>query len=293
MKDKIREYLAHLEHERNMSPNTIKTYELFLTAFAKFIKEKRSFELEDIDHRDIRAFLAELKAKGNSKSSLATKLGAISSFLKYCEKRKYIEYNPASVMSSPKFERPLPSFLTETETEKFLPTPILALRDIAILEILFSCGVRVAELVAIDIDDIDYEQRVIRIYGKGRKERFVRYGGKGEQNLKNYFFVRPALLGENPEEKALFLNYKGERISTRVPERICEKSSLYLELEKPITPHSLRHSFASQLLNKGMDIRVIQELLGHENLATTERYTHVSPNQLIESYKKALPERFR
>jgi len=288
MKDKTKEYLTHLEHERSMSPNTIKTYEFFLTEFAKFTEQK-NLKLEDIDYKDIRSYMVMLQQKGNGKNSILTKIACVRSFLRYCVKKRYIEDNPAAVLITPKLERPLPSFLTEPEAEEFLKTPILALRDLAILDVFFSTGIRLSELTGISLGDIDWEQRLFRIFGKGSKERLVPYGEKTEGSLACYLQVRTRLIEKNPEEKALFINYKGERISGRQIERLFEKYNVVSDVEKskPITPHSLRHSCASVLLNNGCGIREIQVLLGHESLATTEKYTHISPRELIETYKRA------
>jgi len=286
MKNKVKEYLAYLKHERNMSPNTITAYQLFLTDFTKFIEEK-NVELGNIDHKKIRAHLAELKERGNCKNSLTTKLGAISAFFKYCEKKGYVEDNPATVMSAPKFNRKLPSFLSESEEEIFLTVPFLVLRDTTILQTFCSTGIRLAELVGINIDDIDYEKRVIKVLGKGGRERLSPYGLRLKRILKYYLWMREVILDEDSEEKALFISHRRERISMRAVQRIFEKCNSYLELDKKISPHSLRHGYASHMLSRGAGLREIQELLGHESIVTTEKYTHVSPNQLIKNYRKA------
>ena len=284
----LSEYIAHLKHERHVAPNTIKTYRMFLLEFVKYLRTKQ-LELGNIDHRDIRGYMAMLGHKGNGNHSITTKIACIRSLLRYCVKKGYIEYNPADVLTAPKFNCPLPSFLTEPEAEEFLVAPILALRDMAILDILFSTAVRVSELTGISLGDIDFKQRVIKVLGKGSKERLVPYGQKTERTLACYLQVRRHLLKQYPGEKALFLNYKGERISNRQVQKLFTKYNLVSDIDKPkpITPHSLRHSCASVLLNRGADLRSIQTLLGHESLATTERYTHISPKELIETYRRA------
>lgn len=286
MKNKVKEYLEYLKHERGMARNTIVTYELFLTDFTKFVEE-RNVELGNISHKDIRAYLSELTARGNTRNSLATKRGGISGFFKWCVKRGYIEDNPALLVATPKFNRKLPSFLTGVETEAFITTPFLILRDLTILQTFSSTGIRVAELANINIGDIDFEKRIIRIFGKGKRERLSPYGPHLRKILKYYLWMREVMLDENSGEKALFISHKRERISVRAIQHMFKKYSSYQELGKEISPHSLRHSYASNLLNRGAGLREIQELLGHQSLGTTEKYIHISPQQLIERYKKA------
>ncbi len=282
------EYIAHLKHERHVTSNTIKTYRLFLLEFVKYLRI-RQLELDDIDHRDIRGYMAMLGHKGNGNHSIATKIACIRSLLRYCVKKEYIEYNPAEVLTAPKFNQPLPTFLTEPEADEFLMAPILALRDMAILDLFYSTGIRLSELVGISLGDMDWKQRLVKVFGKGRKERLTPFGQKTESTLARYLQVRRHLLKQYPGEKALFLNYKGERISSRQVQKLFTKYNLVSDVEKskPITPHSLRHSCASVLLSSGCGIREIQELLGHESLATTEKYVHISPKELIETYRRA------
>ena len=285
----LSEYIAHLRHERNVAPNTIKTYRLFLLEFIKYLRVKQ-LELRKIDHRNIRGYMVMLGHKGNGNNSIGTKTSCIRAFLGFCVRKKHIEYNPAEVLSTPKFNRVLPTFLTEPEAEEFLMAPILALRDMAILDLFYSTGIRLSELTGISLNgDIDWKERIVRIFGKGRKERLVPFGQKTWRSLTRYLQVRKRLLDQYPGEQALFLNSRGGRISNKDIERLFKKYNLVSDVKKSkaITPHSLRHSCASVLLNKGCGIREIQELLGHESLGTTEKYVHVSPGELIETYKRA------
>lgn len=284
----LSEYIAHLRHERHVALNTIKAYRLFLLEFVKYLRKKQ-LELKDIDHRNIRGYVVMLQEKGNGGNSIRAKVACIRTFLKWCERKEYIEYNPADVVATPKFNRPLPSFLTEPEAEEFLMTPVLALRDLAILDVLFSTGIRLAELTGISLGDINWEKRIIKVFGKGSKERLVPYGRKTEKSLAHYLQVRRRLTEKNPEEKALFLSFAGERISSRQVSKLFSKYDLVSDVEKskPITAHSMRHSCASILLNNGCGLREIQELLGHESLGTTQKYTHVAPAELIETYRRA------
>ena len=284
----LSEYMAHLEHERHVALNTTLAYRLFLLDFVRYLR-KNQLELDGVDHRDIRGYMRILRDKGNSKNSVATKIACIRTFLRWCEARQYIEYNPANVLTAPRLNSPLPSFLTQPEAEEFLLAPILALRDMAILDVFYSTGIRLSELTGISLGDINWTERLIRVTGKGSKERLVLYGKKTEQSLARYLQVRGRLAEKNPEEKALFLNTLGERLSSRQIQLLFTKYNIVTDVEKskPITPHSLRHSCASVLLDKGCGLREIQTLLRHESLSTTQKYTHVSPTQLIETYKKS------
>jgi len=292
----LNEFILYLKHEKKYSFNTVKTYRIYLNIFFNYLKAKK-LNLEDLDHRNIRAFLSaihnnKLKKNQNKKnSSMALIISIIRSFFKFCVKRKYLSDNPAAVLATPKFSRPLPKFLSEKEAEKFCQLPALVLRDKAILEVLYGTGIRISELTGINIDDIDFETKIIRILGKGNKERLVFYGKEAARSLSFYLNVRPLLMRSGPkagpEEATLFLNYKGQKLSSRQLERIVKKYLFISELNKEITPHSLRHSFASHLLSRGCGLREIQEFLGHKSLATTEKYVHVNVGQLIETYKKA------
>jgi len=286
------EFISYLKHERQFSINTIKAYQIYLSEFFKYL-EKEKLNLKTMDHRDVRAFMVSIqgnKLKKNqvkTNSSMALIVSIIRSFFKFCMRKNYLDDNPAAIVATPRFNQPLPNFSSEKETEKFCQLPVLILRDKAILEILYSCGVRVAELTGIVLDDIDFENKIIRIRGKGGKERLALYGSQAARILKYYLHIRPLLKRPGAREAALFLNYKGEKLSTRQIQRIIEKYWKISELSKKITPHSLRHSFASHLLARGAGIREIQELLGHTSLATTEKYLHVDLAFLIENYKKA------
>ena len=286
------DFLLYLEHERNFSTNTIKTYRIYLNIFFDYLEEKK-LDLKEIDHRDIRNFLGSIQdnklKKGQDKrpSSLALIVSMIRSFFKFCMMRKYVEDNPALIISRPKFNGPLPKFFSEEEGEKFCQLPLLILRDRTILEVFYSTGIRVAELTKIKIEDLDFEGKIIRIKGKGKKERLALFGKKAKTILNYYLQIRPLLMRTGSKESSLFLNYRGGKLSEKQVQRIVEKYWMVSELSKKITPHSFRHSFATQLLNRGADLRAIQELLGHESLATTEKYLHVDISHLIEVYRKA------
>jgi len=207
--------------------------------------------------------------------------------------KRWIEDNPAKVVATPKQEKHIPSFLSEDEMENFLDLPrsdnVLDLRNKAILELLYATGVRVSELIGVNLEDVSFEERLIRVKGKGKKERLLPYGRKAGESLVKYLQARPTINKGRIEEKVLFLNYRGQRLSARSVERIIDKYILLSALKRNISPHSLRHSFASHLLSRGADLRVIQELLGHESLATTQKYTHLDLSQLRKVYRKSHP----
>lgn len=292
MKRELSQFLDYLKHERNASPHTISSYECDLKQFEEYIGEKGA-TLRRIDNIQVRGFMAGLHERNLKKSSLARKLAAVRSFFQFCVKKGWLAENPAKIVATPKQEKHVPSFLTEEEVANFLETPRtgepLDLRDAAILELLYATGIRVSELVGISLEDVHFGERMIRVRGKGKKERLVPFGRMAGDRMKACLLARPALLKDRLQEKAMFLNYHGERITPRSVERIVDKYIRLTALKRKISPHSLRHSFASHLLSRGADLRVIQELLGHESLATTQKYTHINLGQLMDVYRKSHP----
>jgi integrase/recombinase XerC len=292
MKREIEEFSAYLRHERNASPHTISSYRIDLTQLADYLDAKKIL-LSQVDNVVLRGFLVELYRKSLAKTSAARKLAAIRSFFQFCLKRHWIEDNPAKVVATPKLDKTVPSFLSEDEMEKFLEIPpsdaTLGIRDRAILEVFYATGIRVGELVGINLENLSLDEKMIRVRGKGKKERLVPFGRKAAESLADYFRLRPALLKKNLNESALFLNYQGARITSRSVQRLVAKYIRRAALRRKISPHSLRHSFASHLLSRGADLRVIQELLGHESLATTQKYTHVDLKQMLDVYRKSHP----
>jgi tyrosine recombinase XerC len=292
MRKELSQFLSSLKYEKNASPHTIDSYQRDLLQLAGYLEE-RNVKLREIDNIVLRGFLARLQEKKNKKSTVARKLAAIRSFLQFCMKKKWVEDNPAKVVATPKQEKHVPSFLSEDEMAKFLDLPDsrqpLDLRDKCVLELLYATGIRVSELVGINLEDVDFTERLIRIRGKGKKERLVPFGKKAEDSLSSYILARVQLNRGEVDEGAMFLNYRGERLTARSVERIVDKYIRITALRRKISPHSLRHSFASHLLSRGADLRVIQELLGHESLATTQKYTHLDLRQLLKVYKKSHP----
>ena len=292
MRKELSQFLSSLKYEKNASPHTIDSYQRDLLQLASYLEEI-NVKLREIDNIVLRGFLARLQEKKNKKSTVARKLAAIRSFLQFCMKKRWVEDNPAKVVATPKQEKHVPSFLSEDEMAKFLDLPDsrqpLDLRDKCVLELLYATGIRVSELVGINLEDVDFMERLIRIRGKGKKERLVPFGKKAEDSLSAYIRARVQLNKGEVDENAMFLNYRGERLTARSVERIVDKYIRITALRRKISPHSLRHSFASHLLSRGADLRVIQELLGHESLATTQKYTHLDLRQLLKVYKKSHP----
>lgn len=292
MRRELHQFLAFLEYEKNASPHTIKSYRTDLLQLTDYLEEK-DVQLKSVDNVVLRGFLAQLSAKGERKSTVARKLAAVRSFFQFCMKRRWVEDNPAKVVSTPKQEKHVPSFLSEEEMAGFLDLPrsakVLDVRDKLVLELLYATGMRVSELVGINLEHISLEERLIRVRGKGKKERLLPFGKKAEESLARYLKDRHLINKGRVEERALFLNYRGQRLTARSVERIIDKYIRLSTIKRKISPHSLRHSFASHLLSRGADLRVIQELLGHESLATTQKYTHLDLRKLLEVYRKSHP----
>jgi integrase/recombinase XerC len=292
MTKELSEFLAYLKYERNASPHTIASYERDLRQLAAYLQES-GVRWNKAGNVVLRGFLATLHEKKQKKSTIARKLAAMRSFYEFGLRKKWIAENPAKILATPKQEKRVPSFLSEEEAAALLDLPSTGrpadLRDRAILELFYATGVRVSELVGVGLEDIHLDERLVRVRGKGKKERLVPFGRKAAEALRDYLRVRPALLNVPPEERAVFLNYRGGRLTARSVERMVEKAIRRTAVSRRISPHSLRHSFASHLLGRGADLRVIQELLGHASLATTQKYTHVDVRQLLEVYKKAHP----
>lgn len=292
MKRELSQFLDYLRYERNASVHTIAGYRRDLSQLADYLGE-RNIPLRQADNVQIRGFMAQLHERRLKKSSLARKLAAVRSFFQFCVRKRWLTENPAKIVSTPKQDQLMPSFLSEEEMTSFLETPRserpLDVRDGAVLELLYATGIRVSELTGINQEDVNFRERLIRVRGKGKKERLVPFGRIAGERMAAYLRLRPLLLKDRIGEKALFLNYQGKRITTRSVERTVDKYIRLTALKRKISPHSLRHSFASHLLSRGADLRVIQELLGHESLATTQKYTHLDLGHLMDVYRKSHP----
>ena len=298
MRNEIGEFLDYLTYERNVSTNTIEAYRDDLESFVGFLCDdyftmaRDQVELGRVDHLAVRSYLAHLSRRKLSRASIARHLSALRSFFKYLVREGVVEANPARTVSSPKREKHLPSVMQPADVALLLEQPDvstpLGLRDAAWMELLYASGLRISELTGIDIDDLELRARLVKVRGKGSKERIVPFGSKAEAALRAYLAVRGELCSD-VEEAAVFVNYRGQRITTRSVRRLFDGYLRQASLRAGISPHTMRHSFATHLLNAGADLRGIQELLGHASLSTTQKYTHLNDWQLIAVYKKAHP----
>lgn len=300
MRKIIDEYLRSLRHERQYSPHTLRNYQSDVEQFFAFLQERKlcdgvsgEVELGKIDVHVVRAYLAAL-AKGRKKSSIGRKLAALKKFFKYLVANRQIEKDPLALIQSPKQEKPLPVFLTVDDVFQLLGAvkinTALDVRDRAVLEVFYSTGIRVSELVGLNWADVDFELGIVRVVGKGLKERIVPIGEIALEALRGYGREQRLKWQRPPKgETAVFLNNRGQRITTRSVARIVEKHLKQARIPVRMGPHGLRHSFATHLLNSGADLRVIQELLGHASLSTTQKYTHLNLDALTAVYDKAHP----
>ena len=299
----IERFLEYLRVERNASAHTLRSYSADLGQFRNFLlsselhvdKRNGDVAVEKIDHLAIRAYLSHLY-RNHKKSSLARKLAAQRSFFKYLVEEGRLTQSPAEIVSTPKQEKPLPDFLPVDEVFSLMETPdqstIWGARDRAILETLYSCGIRVSELVGLTDGDIDFTLGILKVFGKGRKERIVPIGEKALAAMREYLPQRDRIIARLPSsgsQAPIFINCRGGRLTSRSVARILQKHILKCGLLRKVSPHALRHSFATHLLDAGADLRAIQELLGHVSLSTTQRYTHVSVDKLMEVYDRAHP----
>jgi integrase/recombinase XerC len=337
MKQAIESYLEYLVSVRNSSPHTISNYGKDLRQFVVFLTPPGASlpALSAISHGIIREFVAHLHELGLKKSSIARKLAALRSFFKYCVREGMLKESPARLVPTPKLPKRIPSILSAEEMNTFLdhlaemggslpkgksksktecpPAEALALknkaklreeglllrRDRALLELLYAAGLRVSELTGLDLVDIEQKERMLRVTGKGNKERIVPYGNKAQEALEKYWPLREQLLRQTsggyasntatPHSEAVFLNYAGRRLTQRSVGRIVKKYVRLVDMNWDLHPHSMRHAFATHLLADGADLRAIQELLGHQSLSTTQKYTHASIRQLMDIYDKSHP----
>jgi integrase/recombinase XerC len=311
MKQQLEDFLEHLRLNENASLHTVRAYESDLSQFLTFLASqagRRRVDVEPtaVDRLNIRAFMSDLHTRGNSRASAARKLAAIRTFARYLRREGVIDGDPAALVGTPKREHRLPAHLGEAEMSRLLEVPDtstpLGRRDRAILELFYASGLRLSELVGLGIEDVNLSTRVVRVMGKGGKERIVPFNPKAEAAIRAWLADWYALRGQaapakgsagrkaGPTKDPLFLNYQGGRLSTRSVDRLVRKYVAACSTRFGISPHALRHSFATHLLERGADLRAIQELLGHSRLSTTQRYTHVNSAQLIEAYRKAHPK---
>lgn len=294
----VEAFLHYLTHQKAASPHTIRNYGQDLRAFLQYLKEANgggAIRPESVGPMQIRAYVASLY-EINARSSISRKLSSVRSLFRWMLKNEVISVDMASRVPLPKAEKKLPVFLTVGQVEDLLQIPSHdtkeGRRDYAILELLYSTGMRVGELVSLGYQDLEFspnleEGGTIRVIGKGSKERIVVFGLLARQAVEKYLEVRSQ--GLSTDEKALFLNQRGGRLTARSVERMVETCAAKANLSSEVTPHTLRHSFASHLLANGADLRLIQELLGHSSLSTTQKYTHIEIQQLLKEYDRAHP----
>jgi integrase/recombinase XerC len=290
MQKHIFDFLTYLRNERNVSPHTLRSYHSDLEQLSTFLGDK---ELSAADHQTLRRFIAHLMQGEVKKSSIARKLSAIRTFFRYLNREGILTSNPARLVATPRREQRLPAVLTADDAIRLMESPKAKkpadhdtmLRDRAVLETLYSTGIRASELIGMNREDIDRNDSLIRIRGKGRRERIVPVGTKALDAIDAYL----GRLAGSSDIAAVFLGPSGKRLTARTVQRILENHRKQLGLLQKASPHTLRHSFATHLLESGADLRAIQELLGHASLSTTQRYTHVNLDSLMEVYDKAHP----
>ncbi|HBF37959.1 MAG TPA: tyrosine recombinase XerC [Firmicutes bacterium] len=281
---------------KNYSLNTLESYGLDLRQFSTFF-DKESVSIEQVDHLFIRRYLAKLKEEQLARRSIARKISCLRSFFKFLCRQGYLTNNPIFGVSTPKQEKRLPEFLYPEELDNLLKLPdltrVLGIRDQAILEVFYSSGLRLQELVGLTLVDLDLDGGYLRVYGKGAKERLVPLGGCAKRALIKYLKeVRPQLISKENSSKQtmnVFLNYRGTRLSGRSIQRLMDKYLQQLALHRKISPHTLRHTFATHLLENGADLRVVQELLGHVDISSTQIYTHLTKERIRAVYLKSHP----
>jgi tyrosine recombinase XerC len=306
MKQLLRGFLEHLRLNRNVSPHTVSAYDSDISQFLAFAAPHAGKKLSqlapaDIDLATVRAFMAELHRLGQSRSSVARKLSALRTFGRYLQREGVIETDPAALAVSPKREIKVPAHLSEPEMTRLLEMPDasqpLGRRDRAMMELFYASGLRLSELVGLDVEDVNLSARMVRVMGKGAKERIVPFNGAASDALRAWLRDRAVLRAQSqitnqrskiPREP-LFVNARGGRLTGRSVQRLVARYVASCSTRFGISPHALRHSFATHLLQRGADLRAIQELLGHVQLSTTQRYTHVNVAQLLDVYRKAHP----
>jgi integrase/recombinase XerC len=308
MRDHLKSFLAYLKLNRHVSPHTVRAYDSDVSQYLAWVAAetgKKMSELgpADLDMASVRGHIGDLNKAGKARSSVARKLSGLRTFVKYLRREEIIEHDPTAMAIAPKRDQTIPTHLSEPEIERLIETPSLGdplgRRDRAILELFYASGLRLSELVAIDLEDLNLSDRMVRVMGKGGKERLVPFNQSTLAAIKAWMKDRAAILGSREpgtgnrkrkrQEDPLFINYRGTRLTGRSVDRLLRRYVAQCSTRMGISPHALRHSFATHLLQRGADLRAIQELLGHARLSTTQRYTHVNAAQLIDVYRKAHP----
>ena len=307
MRVHLKEFLAFLKLNRHVSPHTVRAYDSDVTQYLAFVASETGKKMSalgpaDLDMQSVRAHISGLNKAGKARASVARKLSALRTFIKYLRREEILDHDPAAMAVAPKRDQTIPTHLSEPEIARLIESPDtgdpLGRRDRAILELFYASGLRLSELVAIDLEDLNLAGRMVRVMGKGGKERLVPFNQSALTAIKAWLKDRarpslargnrPAAPGRIPSDP-LFINYRGTRLTGRSVDRLLRRYVTRCSARLGISPHALRHSFATHLLQRGADLRAIQELLGHARLSTTQRYTHVNAAQLIDVYRKSHP----
>jgi integrase/recombinase XerC len=306
VKEQLRSFLEFLRLNRNASPHTVAAYDSDLSQFLSFAAEhhrtpRAELRPEQVDLATVRAFMADLYRQGQARASVSRKLSALRTFTRYMRREGWIEGDPVALAASPKREQKVPAHLSVDEMSTLLSTPDpsepLGCRDRAILELFYASGLRLSELVGVDVEDVNLSARMVRVMGKGAKERIVPFNDATKQAILRWLKERSLLVTAKGAKSAkhakaddpLFVNFRGSRLTGRSVQRLVARYVSLCSTRFGISPHALRHSFATHLLERGADLRAIQELLGHVQLSTTQRYTHVNAAQLLDVYRKSHP----
>ena len=315
MRDHLKAFLAYLKLNRHVSPHTVRAYESDVTQYLAWVASEKDRKISaltpaDLDLTSVQSHLADLGKAGKARSSVARKLSALRTFVRYLRREELIEHDPTARAVAPRRDQTLPTHLSEPEIARLIETPStgdpLGRRDRAILEVFYASGLRLSELVGIDLEDLNLSGRMVRVMGKGGKERLLPFNQSAAAALRAWMADRAAIMVHGRRQKAegrrqkadgrrpkaddpLFVNYRGTRLTGRSVDRMLRRYVALCSTRMGISPHALRHSFATHLLQRGADLRAIQELLGHSRLSTTQRYTHVNAAQLIEVYRKSHP----
>jgi integrase/recombinase XerC len=317
MTEHLEQFLEFLRLNRNMSPHTLRAYQSDLEQFLDAVAAargvaRRGLTAASLDRNALRSFLASIHGQGLSRATAARKLAAVRTFLRYLRREEVISGDPGALVATPKREVRMPAHLSEQEMSELLAAPSgddgLVRRDRAILELFYASGLRLSELAGLDLQDVNLSARMVRVLGKGGKERFVPFNSSTAAAIRKYLGDRELLVQSGPGDQIerrgpqegrgrngrgrrspLFVNYRGTPLSTRSIDRLVRRYVAACSTRFGISPHALRHSFATHLLQRGADLRAIQELLGHARLSTTQRYTHVNAAQLLDVYRRAHP----
>jgi integrase/recombinase XerC len=313
MREHLKSFLSYLKLNRHVSPHTVRAYDTDVTQYLAFVASQTGKKMSqlgpaDLDMSSVRAHVTELNRAGKARSSVARKLSALRTFIKYLRREEVIDHDPAAMAVAPRRDQTIPVHLSEPEITRLIETPDtgdpLGRRDRAILELFYASGLRLSELVAIDLEDLHLGDRMVRVMGKGRRERLLPFNQSAAAAIKAWMKDRAAILAAHPvsgrslrttrprdlkSADPLFINYRGTRLTGRSVDRLLRRYVAQCSTRIGISPHALRHSFATHLLQRGADLRAIQELLGHARLGTTQRYTHVNAAQLIDVYRKSHP----